>query len=84
MRDHDERIRPGDEKPTKLMRAADDRVIAGVCAGIARFFGWSPTRVRIVYVAVSVLSAAFPGIIVYVILWLLMPSEGRPRSFRLH
>ena len=84
MPDRDDRIGPRDDAPAKLMRAADDRMIAGVCAGIARFFGWSPNRVRIVYLAVSVLSAAFPGLIVYLVLWLLMPSEGRPRSFRLH
>ncbi len=56
--------------------------MAGVCRGIARYFGWSATNVRIAFVAVSALSAAFPGLIVYLILWLLMPAEPRaPRSF---
>jgi phage shock protein C len=73
-----------EDRPTKLVRVTDDRMIAGVCAGIARFFGWSADRVRIVYVIVSILSAAFPGILVYLVLWLLMPAEGTPRSFRLH
>ena len=49
-------------------------MIAGVCGGIAEWLGWDPTVVRIVYVLVSVLSAAFPGIIAYVVLWLLMPK----------
>jgi phage shock protein PspC (stress-responsive transcriptional regulator) len=49
-------------------------MIAGVCGGIAEWLGWDPTVVRIVYVLVSVLSVAFPGIIVYVILWALMPK----------
>jgi phage shock protein C len=49
-------------------------MIAGVCGGIAEWLGWDPTVVRIVYVLVSILSAAFPGIIVYVILWILMPK----------
>lgn len=84
MPDRDDWIEPQEEKPNKLMRAADDRMVAGVCAGIANFFGWPPNRVRTIYVVVSVLSAAFPGILVYVVLWLLMPSEGEPRSFRLH
>jgi phage shock protein C len=48
-------------------------MIAGVCGGIAEWLGWDPTLVRILYVVVSVLSVAFPGIIVYVILWILMP-----------
>jgi phage shock protein PspC (stress-responsive transcriptional regulator) len=49
-------------------------MIAGVCGGIAEWLGWDPTVVRIVYVLVSILSAAFPGIIVYVILWILIPK----------
>ena len=58
-----------------LMRSSDSRMLAGVCAGIAEWLGWDPTLVRILFVAVSILSAAFPGIIVYLILWLLMPSR---------
>jgi phage shock protein PspC (stress-responsive transcriptional regulator) len=52
-----------------------NRILAGVCGGIANWLGWSPTLVRILYVVVSLLSAAFPGIIVYIILWIVMPSE---------
>lgn len=53
-----------------------NRVIAGVCGGIARWLGWDPTLVRVLYVVISLLSAAFPGTIVYIILWILMPEEG--------
>lgn len=60
-------------KPT-LSRTVEDRVLAGVVGGIARRFGWNPTIVRVVYVVGSVLSAAFPGILAYLILWLLMPE----------
>jgi len=56
-----------------LMRTTDDRLIAGVCGGIARRFGWDPTLVRLGYVLLSVLSVAFPGILVYIILWIVMP-----------
>lgn len=56
------------------LHRSHDSVIAGVCGGIAEFLDWSPTWVRILYVLVSVLSAAFPGILVYLALWLLMPS----------
>lgn len=51
-------------------------MIAGVCAGLADWLGWDPTLTRVLYVLVSVFSAAFPGIIVYIILWILMP-EGQ-------
>ncbi|HUF79012.1 MAG TPA: PspC domain-containing protein [Thermoanaerobaculia bacterium] len=59
-----------------LERSRSDKIIAGVCGGIARRYGWDPMLVRIVYVLVSIFSAAFPGIIVYVVLWFLMPLEG--------
>jgi len=51
-------------------------MLAGVCAGIADWLGWDPTLVRLGYVIVSVLSAAFPGIIVYLLLWFLMPKSS--------
>lgn len=56
------------------LKRSNDRVIAGVCGGIAEWLGWKADHVRIVYVIVSILSAAFPGIIVYLLLWLLMPD----------
>ena len=59
-----------------LSRSRDDRVLAGVMGGIARRFGWNSTLVRILFVVFSILSAAFPGILVYLILWLLIPDEG--------
>jgi len=50
-------------------------MLGGVCGGIAEWLGWDPTLVRVLYVVVSVLSAAFPGIIVYILLWILMPQD---------
>lgn len=60
--------------PRPFTRSTRNRVIAGVMGGIAQRFGWNATLVRLVFVVVSVLSAAFPGILVYLILWLLMPE----------
>ena len=51
-----------------------NKMIAGVCAGIAEYFGWEVTLFRVVYVIVSILSAAFPGILVYIVLWVVMPE----------
>jgi phage shock protein PspC (stress-responsive transcriptional regulator) len=62
--------------PRTLSRSRNDRVLAGVVGGIAARFGWNSTLLRVVYVVVSIASAAFPGILVYLILWLLMPEEG--------
>jgi phage shock protein C len=50
-------------------------MIAGVCGGLARYLGWDPTAVRVLYVLASIFSAAFPGTIVYVILALAMPKD---------
>jgi phage shock protein C len=58
----------------KLQRSSKNCLIAGVCGGLADYFGWPPFRVRLIYVLVSILSAAFPGIIVYLVLWFLMPK----------
>lgn len=59
------------------MYRSNDRIIAGVCGGIAQQLGWSATRVRVAYVILSILSAAFPGTLVYLILWFLMPTRSR-------
>ena len=61
-----------------LHRSREHKILAGVCGGIADWLGWSPTLVRIIFVVVSLLSAAFPGIIVYIILWVLVPAAQLP------
>jgi phage shock protein C len=58
-----------------LNRVGNDRILGGVCGGIAKYLGWDPSIVRLLYVLVSIFSAAFPGIIVYIILWIVMPEE---------
>jgi phage shock protein PspC (stress-responsive transcriptional regulator) len=45
---------------------------------LAEFLGWSPGLVRTLYVVVSILSAAFPGILVYLVLWWVMPRQSKP------
>lgn len=58
-----------------LYRSRRSSIIAGVCGGIAEWLGWSPTWVRILFVIISILSVAFPGILVYIILWIVMPKN---------
>jgi len=62
--------------PRPFTRSRDDRMLAGVMGGIARRFGWNSTLLRIIFVIVSIASVAVPGILIYLILWLLMPEEG--------
>ena len=58
----------------KLQRS-NNPLLAGVCGGIAEYFGWDVSMVRIAYALLSVFSAGFPGVLVYVILWMLMPKK---------
>jgi phage shock protein PspC (stress-responsive transcriptional regulator) len=53
-------------------------MIAGVVGGIAQYFGIDSTLARVLYVVGSIVSAAFPGILVYVIMWAIVPQEGEP------
>jgi len=58
----------------KLHRSKNNRMIAGVMGGIAEYVGWSPNLVRILFVVISSLSAGVPGILIYIILWFVMPN----------
>jgi len=56
------------------LKRSNDKVIAGVCAGLAAYYGWDKSKVRLIYLLLSVLSVGFPGILVYVVLWFVMPE----------
>jgi phage shock protein PspC (stress-responsive transcriptional regulator) len=57
-----------------MKRSTRNAMIAGVCGGLAHELGWPVGRTRIAYVVLSVLSAAFPGLLVYVLLWFVVPK----------
>lgn len=58
-----------------LHRSRRDKWLAGVCGGLAEWLGWNSTLVRILYIVISIASAAFPGILAYIVLWVVMPKE---------
>ncbi len=60
----------------RLYRSEDNRMVAGVLGGVAKYFDVDPTLVRLIFVVASVVSVAFPGIIVYGLSWMIIPSEG--------
>jgi phage shock protein C len=67
--------------PHRLERS-DDRIVAGVCAGIAAFLGWRPISIRALFSVLALLS--FGGLaIVYLVLWWMMPPRAKEGSFRL-
>lgn len=64
------------ESGRRLQRSRSDKMIAGVVGGVANYFGIDSRVARIGYVVLSVISVAFPGILVYILLWVVMPQEG--------
>ncbi len=60
-----------------LRRSRTNRMIAGVVGGLAERFRIDPTLLRVIYVVGSVMSAAFPGILVYLLLWVLIPEADQ-------
>lgn len=58
----------------KLLRS-NDRWIAGICGGIADYFDWDPAIVRLIFVLLTVFTTGFPGTIIYLVLWLIMPKQ---------
>lgn len=59
----------------KKLYRSNNKMIAGVCGGLAEYFGIDPTLVRIGYVLVSIFSAGFPGTLVYLIMWIVVPKQ---------
>lgn len=59
----------------KLTRSRTDKMIGGVCAGLADYLNMDVSLVRVLYILVSIMSSAFPGLLVYIILLLVIPEE---------
>lgn len=60
----------------KLTRSSSDYILFGVLGGLARYFGINSTLLRVGYVILSFLSIGFPGVLVYILLLVLMPSDN--------
>ena len=65
----------------KKLTRSTNKILGGVCGGIAEYFDVDPTLVRICYAALSIFSAAFPGLLLYIIMLLLMPEKGKNDGF---
>jgi phage shock protein C len=63
-----------ESKPKKLYRS-NDRMIAGVLAGFAEYINADKSLIRLVYVLISVFSAGFPGLLAYIIAWIVIPEK---------
>lgn len=63
----------------KLVRSTNDRKIAGVCAGVADYFDWDPTIVRLIWALATLVPG--PNILVYLVLWIVLP-QGPTATYR--
>ncbi len=62
-----------------LMRPRDGRMLAGVCAGVADYFGLDVTLVRVIWAVLAVITGG-AGILAYLVAWILIPNEGQQSS----
>ena len=60
----------------KKLKRSKNQQLAGVCAGIAEYFNLDVTLVRVIYAILTFFTVGFPGIILYIILWLIMPLDN--------
>lgn len=63
-------------EPKRLMRTRKDRMVAGVCGGIAKYLIADPTVVRLVFALATIFTAVFPGVLIYLIMWIVVPKES--------
>ncbi|MEA4882700.1 MAG: PspC domain-containing protein [Clostridia bacterium] len=59
----------------RLYRSVRNRMLGGVCAGLAQYLGTDPTVIRLAWVALSIFTAGFPGALLYIIAWIVIPEE---------
>lgn len=59
----------------RKLRKSNNKMLAGVCAGLAEYFNFDPTLMRVAYVVLTLCSAAFPGLLLYIILCIVMPQS---------
>lgn len=61
----------------RLMRSKTNRMVAGVCGGIGEYFGIDANIIRVVWIVITALSGFLPGILAYVLVWLVVPEGGQ-------
>jgi phage shock protein C len=72
------RMRDGNANKV-LMRTRDGRMLAGVCAGVADYFGLDVTLVRVIWAVISVITGG-AGVLAYLVAWAIIPEEGQKSS----
>ena len=63
------------QAPKRLTRTRDEKLLAGVCGGLAKYLEADPTIIRLLYVLATLITAVFPGALIYLIMWIIVPKE---------
>lgn len=63
------------DRSKRLYRSRSDRMLAGVCGGIAEYFGWDPTLVRLAFIALLFVPIPGPQALLYLVAWIVIPYE---------
>jgi phage shock protein C len=71
---------PGPLTSRRLVRSSSDRMLAGVCGGVGKYLDMDPTLVRVLYAVLTFFTGIVPGLIVYVVLAFLLPSDQDARA----
>ncbi len=64
----------------KLYRSSEQRMIAGICGGLGEYFDIDVNMMRLLFVAISLLSVLFPMVIFYIIAWIIVPEEEKSKK----
>lgn len=59
----------------RLTKSSTNRMVSGVCAGIAEFYNLDPTIVRVAYAFLTIFSTVFPGVLLYIVLCIIVPKD---------
>jgi phage shock protein C len=63
-------------EPKRLKRSQQERIIAGVCGGLAKYMNVDATIVRVIFVILTVFTAVIPGILIYLVMWIIIPKDS--------
>lgn len=61
--------------PKKLTRCKNDKMIAGICGGLGKYMDVDPTIIRLVFALATFFTVIFPGILIYLVMWIVVPEE---------
>jgi len=64
------------EKPRRLYRSEEHRLLGGVCGGLAEYFKTDPVLVRVIFVLITILLGVILGLVAYIVMWIIVPRAS--------